>query len=210
MRVERTGFGKRILNSFVGLLLGIVLFFGSFVVIFLNEGRENLAKYAKLAQAYEEGTTYTEDDLVYLVGKVNATEYAKDNFLKDSSYLYIKRNVEIYAYVENEISETKENIGGSTTTVYTYSYKLEWTKTPTLKANFKGDQNEIPANIPNDYDTWIQGMPQQHQDKGTGFSINGISISSDLELSGAKDFDVTTDKVNASALSANEDSNLDN
>ncbi len=56
MEVKRTGYFKRIINSFVGALVGILLFFGSFAVLFINEGRENLAEYARESKVFDAGS----------------------------------------------------------------------------------------------------------------------------------------------------------
>lgn len=205
MRVEHTSYGKRILNSFVGLVIGILLFLGSFIVLFVNEGRENLAKYAKEAIVYESGGSFSVDQPVYIVGSLNATNYAQDSFLKPGNYIYLERQVEMYAYVEHEHSETKENVGGSSTTTYTYSYELTWTSSPKVASNFKGDSNEIPANIPSSYDSWINSLPEDQASKASGLSINGINVSSsELTLSGEKILTLSNELVNTESLSANE------
>ena len=122
MRVEKKSYGKRILDSFVGVLIGFLLFIGSFIVLFINEGRENLANYARQASEYNQGETYEENDLVYIVGSLSATNFAADNYLKEDGYIYLERIVEMYAYIEDEHTKTKEKLGGSTESIYTYSY----------------------------------------------------------------------------------------
>ena len=42
----KTSRGKRLINSVFGIFVGIVMFFGAFVVLFNNEGTENLSKVA--------------------------------------------------------------------------------------------------------------------------------------------------------------------
>ena len=194
MRVERTNFGQRIVNSFVGVLIGILLFFGSFLVLFLNEGRENLANYAKKAKVYQSENVYSKDELLYTVGKLNASTFAGDDFLNNGNYIYIERYVEMYCYVEKEHQETKENIGGSTTTVVTYTYELSWTSSPAKTTTFKGDNTEKPTNLPEQYDSWITNMPQNQNNTGSGFSINSVNMSPNgLILSNAKDLALSTD-----------------
>lgn len=202
MRVKRESFGERILNSFVGLLIGILLFLGSFVVLFINEGRENLASYARGAVRYEEGKTHPENGLVYTVGTLSAGTYASDNYLEEGSYIYIERIVEMYAYIEQEHSETRENLGGSSETVYTYTYTLEWTQNPKKTSAFKGDSNERPSDIPSGYDSWIDNMPGSTVSKASGISIGGINIAGTPDFSGAKELQLTSDNVRN--LAANE------
>lgn len=109
MRVEKKSYGKRILDSFVGVLIGFLLFIGSFIVLFINEGRENLANYARQASEYNQGETYEENDLVYIVGSLSATNFAADNYLKEDGYIYLERIVEMYAYIEHEHTKTRKN-----------------------------------------------------------------------------------------------------
>ena len=49
MNVKRQSFGNKILSSFVTAIIGVILFFGSFVVLYINEGRENIGKIAESA-----------------------------------------------------------------------------------------------------------------------------------------------------------------
>src|SRR5215212_6282824 len=45
--IKRTGWLGNIMNSFVGVLLGIILFVVAFPVLWFNEGRTNMATIAK-------------------------------------------------------------------------------------------------------------------------------------------------------------------
>jgi hypothetical protein len=68
----------------------------------------------------------------------------------------------------------------------------------------KGDQNELPANIPSAYNTWIAGMPQSQSQTASGFSMDEVSIASGLTLSGAKPLAATQDTVKTVSLGAND------
>ena len=50
MKVRRQSYGQKILNFFAAAILGVIMFLASFAVLFWNEGRENLAKAAGLAE----------------------------------------------------------------------------------------------------------------------------------------------------------------
>jgi len=205
MKVTHTGFLKRMLNSFTLLIIGIVMFFASFVVLFVNEGRENLANYASRATAYEESKTYSSEKLVYIIGNIDATTYAQDSFLDSGNYLYIKRNVEMYSYIEQSKTVTKENVGGSSTKTTTYTYNQGWTSNPKLTSTFQGDSSELPTNIPSEYNTWISTKPQNQTNTASGFSINGINVSSsELKLTNAHTLNLTSELVETDALLANE------
>lgn len=194
MRVERNSFGQRMLNSFVGVLIGSFFLFYP-LQYFINEGRENLAKYARQASEFNQSDTYTEEDLVFIVGNLTATTYAQDYYLKEGDYIVIERIVEMYACIEHEYQETIENIGGSSETIYTYSYTTGWTQNPQKAATFKGDNSEKPEDIPSNYDNWIDKMPKSTASQVSGFTINGVNVKGNLTFYGAKDLALSTNDV---------------
>ncbi len=144
--VTSQGFGGRIGNSLIGVLVGIVLFFGSFAVLFLNEGRVDLSKYARLSAVMDINSrpaNVTNGQIVSLNGVVNSSETIGDGlFLKNGKYLEVFRKAEMYAWVEHRRSEThKDAVGGGSTTVTTYSYAKEWTDEPGKSFHKSGHEN---------------------------------------------------------------------
>lgn len=205
MRVERTGLGQRLRNSLVAMVLGVVLFFGSFVVLFLNEGRENLAGVARGARLYEATATYDETDLLYVIGSLSSTAPLSDNYLQAGHYIRLIREVEMYAYVEIEHTRTREHVGGSQTTEYTYTYEKQWVNDPRPTVTYKGVASERPTDIPAGYDAWITSMPQSRLDTASNLAINGIPMSSEnLVLSNPKSLVLSESVVDLAALTDNE------
>ncbi len=204
-RRQYRGYGRRILDSFVAMLFGIGLFFGSFVVLFINEGRENLAEVATLAEQFEVGEQYDGNALVYRVGTLETTSPATDAYLQNDDFIYLVRSVEFYGYIETEHRRTEEHIGGGETTIITYSYERGWTSNPTPRAQYKGDSTEIPTDLPAEYDTYIANMPQARIDTATALTIDGVLVRNNhLTISNPSDFVVTNESVEAAALEANE------
>ncbi len=204
-RRQYRGYGRRLLDSFVLMFVGIALFFASFVVLFINEGRENLAQVAGLAERFEVGAEYGENDLVYIVGNLETTSPASDTYLASGAFVRIVRTVEMYGYVENEHRRTEEHIGGGETTIVTYSYDLRWTDSPTRHASFRGDASEIPNDVPANYDTFINNMPSARDETANELSIEGIPVRTNhLSITSLNTFTVTNDNVNTTALSADE------
>lgn len=201
MKIEKQSFGNKILSSFVTAIIGVILFFGSFAVLYINEGRENLGKIAGTAK---EITQYEHNldtgTLIGIKGNITASGYANDTFLTEGEYVYIARVVEMYAYAEEEHTESKDNLGGSTTTTTTYSYKKEWTTHPKQTSTFKGDASELPENIPTNYNQKITDMPLQAQEQGTQLKMGRYSLASAITFSGAKQLDLTEDIINANTL----------
>lgn len=140
VEVSRQSWGSRIMSSFMGVIFGILLFLGSFIVIWRNEGRTNLADVAQDSIAISAATVDSSADgeMVAASGVLAAAEPLGDpEFLQPGSYLELERNVEIYAWVERSSSNTETNTGGSSTTTTEYTYEKTWTSNPPNSANFK-------------------------------------------------------------------------
>lgn len=138
--VTRTGYGRNILNSFVGALIGLLLFFGSFFVIWWNEGRANLAQVAAESIPATAGSidAANEGKFVAVTGDLVATEPIGDApYLKPGDYLQLERTVEMFAWDEESRSETRDKVGGGSETVTEYTYETKWTTSPENSANFK-------------------------------------------------------------------------
>ena len=200
MNVKRQSFGNKILSSFVTAIIGVILFFGSFVVLYINEGRENIGKIAESAvEITAEGHSLEKGELVGVRGSIAADAYAADDYLRAGDYVYIIRKVEMYAYEEEEHREEKDNFGGSTTITTTYTYSKKWTSSPKAASSFRGDDNEKPKDIPAGYDQKISGMPEQKEKSGEGLSIGGYKILSGLSFSGEKTLALSEEVISAPA-----------
>jgi hypothetical protein len=150
---KTTGYFSRIANSFVGILVGIVLIVVSIWMLYTNEGRVNTANIAK--QAIEISATDQAPDpalkgkLVAVSGKVETQGLLADEpYLRAGSYLAISRKVEMFSWVEKTKTKSTKNMGGSETTETTYTYEKGWTAFPEKPSEFKypqGHENPTPA-----------------------------------------------------------------
>lgn len=133
-KVTKVGWGSRLGSSFSGILIGLILFVGSFVVLYWNEGRVDLSQVAQ--NAVEVSSSQVDADkngqFIHTTGKFSSTEKLGDDYLKEGDYIVLERNVEIYAWVENTESTTETKLGGSEETTTTYTYEQEWVSEPTL------------------------------------------------------------------------------
>lgn len=145
----KTGYGTRIGKSFGAAIFGVVLFFGSFVVLFINEGRTDISKIAKTAiELPADGMDATaEGKLVSATGVVTSADLLGDGmYLRDGAYVAVNRTVEMYAWVEKVSESSQTNIGGSETTTTTYDYVLEWTEDPMAAREMQyPDEHQNPA-----------------------------------------------------------------
>ncbi len=137
--VTHKGFGSRILNSVIGVLIGILLFFGSFILLYWNEGQTDISKIAQTStEIQSEKIDQTlEGTFVSLTGKLSTTETLGDEYLKSGNYIALKRIVEMYAWNEDQVTKSEKNIGGSETQTTTYTYHKEWTEKPEESSQFK-------------------------------------------------------------------------
>lgn len=138
--VTRTSYLQNILNSFVGALLGLLLFFGSFIVIWWNEGRTNMAVIAadSIPAAASTVNPANEGKFVAVTGDLVASAPIGDGpYLQPGNYLSLERKVEMFAWDEESRSETRDKLGGGSETVTEYTYAKKWTTSPDNSANFK-------------------------------------------------------------------------
>jgi hypothetical protein len=139
-KVTHTSWGSKILNSFIGALIGVLLFLGSFVVLWMNEGRTDWSAVARSSAPVAAGAVDggAEGKFVSVSGPLNAAEPLGDApFLRDGAYVQLERDVEMFAWVEESESETRDNVGGSSTTRTTYSYEKRWTSSPPDSSSFE-------------------------------------------------------------------------
>ncbi len=124
-------------NPFATAFIGLLLFLGSFVLIYKNEGRINLAVFADKAVSIVDGQSYTDGQLVALTGDATTTEETGDGlFKKPERYVSLERSVLMYAWEES--SHNEDN-----TTRYTY--ETIWTSNPQDSSKFEiQDGHENP------------------------------------------------------------------
>lgn len=145
--VETVGWFSRIGNSFLGVLLGIVLFFASFFVLFWNEGRVDFSAVAKngVEISANAPSSAANGKLVSTTSAITSDEVLGDNlFFKPGKYIALHRRVEMYGWVEDQKTETRKNVGGSETKTTTYTYTKKWVDEPKDSSSFKhpeGHQN---------------------------------------------------------------------
>src|SRR5579862_5861077 len=150
-----TGFGSRIMNSFLGLLLGPVLVIGAIWLLGWNEGRavqaiRGLAEAQSVLVESSAGSVNPGNDgkLVHVVGATSASAAIEDSDLGLSfdGQVAVDRNVEMYQWKEKKEEKTQDNTGGSQTTTTTYTYSQVWSDTPIDSSQFAHPEgHENPA-----------------------------------------------------------------
>jgi hypothetical protein len=137
------------MGSFMGVLFGIALFFGSFILLYWNEGRVDMSKIAMTAvQIGADAVDATANGkLVSVTGNVKTGETVGDGlYLKPGDWLALNRKAEMFAWEEDEKTSSQTNTGGSETDTTTYTYSKVWTDHPGESANFHHPEgHENPA-----------------------------------------------------------------
>ena len=127
-------------NSVIGFLFGIVLFIGSFFVLYWNEGQIDISKIVSKSTTINTETIKAEHNGMFIntYNSINTNNIIGDEqFIKPGKYLSLNRNVERYVWIEKSNSETTNNAGGSSDTKTTYTYDKEWSSIVPNSDNFQ-------------------------------------------------------------------------
>ncbi len=147
--------GSRLGGSIKGVAIGGLLFIAGIPLLFWNEGRA-----VKTAKALEEGASVCvqlpnadtidatmDGKLVHVTGKAVTDDVLTDDLFPNLApkAMKLNRKVEFYQWVENERKEKKKNMGGSETTVTTYTYAKKWVSKPVDSSSFReaGHNNQV-------------------------------------------------------------------
>jgi hypothetical protein len=147
-RITRTthqSWFSRIKSSISGILVGLALVLGSFVLLFWNEGRA--VKTHKMLQEGA-GIVVTVDSqrvdpryegrLVHMTGMASTDEKLTDPLFRVSvTALRLTRQVEMLQWHESRSSKTSKKLGGGTETVTTYSYAKKWSANLIVSSGFQ-------------------------------------------------------------------------
>lgn len=134
-KTESTGFVSRVMSSFVGVLIGILMIPGSVILLSWNEYR-TIHRARGLNEAAQVVVTVPQIDaidanldnqLVHLSGRAESREELSDPLLPTPRKLiHLRRSVEMYQWVEEVETRTRDKVGGGQETSKVYTYRLEW------------------------------------------------------------------------------------
>ena len=141
-------------SAFKGVCLGLLLFFGSWGVLFWNEGRavkrqkdldegRGIVQQVGLTIANATVDKSFDNQLVLVTGVVdwgNTLIYddaLKLNVTNLTKAIYYSRDNEMYQWVERTSTTTEKTSGGGTRQVTTYSYAKDWSSALIPSGSFK-------------------------------------------------------------------------
>src|SRR5688572_19389881 len=127
-------FLSRLVNAFFGVLIGLALIVGAFVLVFWNEGQSlHTAQALKQTQAKlvrvspQPVNPQNNHRAVYVMGLATTQEMLSDPVLHYSAKaLKLVRHAQMYQWRQNVETKTENELGGSEKQVKTYSYEKLW------------------------------------------------------------------------------------
>ncbi len=147
---------SRVMGSFIGVIVGILLFLGAFPLIFWNEGRsvdriKTLGEGRSIVMelSADQIDAAREGSLVHVTGLATTDEVLKDSqFGVEEKALKLNRLVEMYQWEEKSESKTTKNLGGSETTETIYSYNKTWSQNRIDSSKFKNQFEHRNPSMP--------------------------------------------------------------
>ncbi len=132
MRVEsRSKTKQRNSGKAIGALFGLGMFFGSFLILWSNEGRVNFGEVAQDSIAIEAANIdpAKEGKFVAAHGDLLTNETLGDpQFIGPNEYVQLNRVVEMYAWHEEEHTDSEDDTH--------YEYETVWTASPENSRTF--------------------------------------------------------------------------
>ena len=197
-----TSWFSRLGGSLTGAVFGLVLLIVAIVALFWNEGRA-VATYKSLNEglsivvttdatridpALDGKLVHIESDVTPAADIVDA-----DTGVTASGVIGLARNVEMYQWVETQISTTEKKLGGGEETVTTYSYATEWSGSAQDSSSFKEPQGHENPHF------WLPSAETLVDVAQLGaFSVTGSQIAS----VGVREAMLITDETAAEASAA--------
>ncbi|MEM9941217.1 MAG: TMEM43 family protein [Planctomycetota bacterium] len=122
-------------NAIIGVFIGILMIPGSVIVLGWNEYRtihrtQGLQQGAELVETVSDPNSVNSslnESLVHLTAQANTEEQLQDDeFAVQAQAIQMRRNVEMYQWVEKTKTRKKKKLGGGEERVTEYSYVKKW------------------------------------------------------------------------------------
>jgi hypothetical protein len=146
---ETVSWLSRIKDALVGLVFGLIIFIGTVVGLFWNEGRavtttRSLHEGAGVMVAADAShiNPANSGKFVHVTGDLKASApLVDDTFGVSASAVRMDRIVEMYQWDEDQDTETTSHAGGSQTKTTRYRYERKWSSTRIDSSRFKHSAN---------------------------------------------------------------------
>jgi hypothetical protein len=145
VEVSEQGFFSRIADSIKGIFIGFMMFIIAFPLLFWNEcnavtqyKKIGAARDAVVSVASDKVDSGNEGKLIHTSGMVKVDETLTDaEFGVSVKGLALKREVEMYQWVEKKETKKEKKVGGKEKKTTSYNYVREWSSSLNKSDNFK-------------------------------------------------------------------------
>ena len=144
-KVTSENYFQRLGSSFGGMVFGIILMIIASILLLWNEGRDvdakrglNAGGRAVVSLTSTAPVPANEGKLVHMTGQATTTAPVVDAELNVTfpNTLTLVRRVEMFQWVQQTSSTTKEKVGGTQETTTTYTYTKNWSETANDSSTF--------------------------------------------------------------------------
>lgn len=197
VEVTHRNYFQRLGDSLKGFFFGLLFLVGSTYALYWNETRVDLSELVKESVNLNKQSA-SDGEFISYSGLVDSNQSLSDGiYLKPITHIVaLSKEVQMYAWEEEEHSHTEEHADGSSTTTKTYTYKKVWTSSPQSSAHFKkshGHHNPSPV-VPTGYDIF----------KASDITIDNYALFSEsLSISPYKELLLSPQKLLKGALDFN-------
>lgn len=187
----RTSWLTRLKNALVGAVIGIVLVVVAIWALVWNEGR-SIKAYRALTEGAGVVVTVSADEialsnegkLIHITGKVTPDGIPADSEFGISAdgAVAIRRQVEMYQWVEESESRSETKLGGSEETVTTYTYTKEWKSGREDSGDFRQQQAHENPDLPVGNQSFAVESAKVGAFAVAGDNVAGLGKETDLRL----------------------------
>jgi Transmembrane protein 43 len=156
-KVTSENYFQRLGNSFGGMVFGIILLIIACVLLFWNDGRAvdaqrglNAGGRAVVNLTTTAPAPANEGKLVHMTGQATATAPLSDGDVGVTflNTLTLVRKVEMFQWVQETSSSTKDKVGGTQETTTTYTYTKKWIDTAQDSSTFEKPEGHANPAMP--------------------------------------------------------------
>ena len=187
----RTSWLARLKNALIGVLIGTVLVVAAIWALVWNEGR-SIKAYRALTEgaglvisvSADEIAPSNEGKLVHISGTVTPDGIPADPEFGISAdgAVAIRREVEMYQWVEKSESRSETKLGGSEETVTTYTYTKEWKSGREDSGDFRQPDGHENPDLPVGNQSFAVDSAKVGAFAVAGENIAGLGQETDLRL----------------------------
>ena len=187
----RTSWLARLKNALIGAVIGIILVVVAIWALFWNEGR-SIKAYRALTEgagivvsvSADEIAPANEGKLIHVSGKVTPDGVPADpEFgISAAGAVAIRREVEMYQWVEKSQSRSETKLGGAEETVTTYTYAREWKSGRENSGDFRQPEGHENPELAVEDQSFAVESARVGAFAVSGESVAGLGKQTDLRL----------------------------